>query len=879
MADITTTYIIRQIFDQRGAQKFLHTQQKLMRTGDKLTMTTKKQGEVTKTVYKRTDAGLQAVSKSTVMAGQSMQKSGTMAMDFVRALKRVAVVVPIWFLFRQAMQGLLSTAKELFADLDKGMQKVMAVTQTYIGGQEKIYHRLTGAVKLYWATSARSMKEITEAMYQLGTAGRSAEEELRGFNHILNLAIGTFGNVADAGKTTAGILNVFEKDLQKFSNTSEKLRYISDLLAYTWQNNQVELNEIATAVGYAGSMAEVLDIDLNTLIGTIGTLNTGLLRGTKAGTSLMNAFVKISSSTDKLRRLGVIFDPRAPLDFRDVMEQIHNIYINQGKSLNFVGDLMEIFGRRGGRAILTIITQWEKWQKAIQTTPDDIQGTAEALKEIAEYNYPDLLKKAWRLMVQDITEFGGQAGESFGKNFLKNLIKELEEVQEVHKGIGLLKGLSEAMGISGTVNVEPATFYNWIKSSGLLEDAERYIDSLEKSHGSLKKIMDEGKAFATILKMHAKEGKKFADLTEREKEILASISPITANELSKAGELIDLAIERINAEAQVSAILDEQVQKASTLSSKEKQMLKDLENKYELRAMSVMQLDSTSIIYNKIERWTNNINENLKRSGKVHEDILDMTDVLALDYDKINNLVNNWTLGTAEVKEMTQLIYEYRLSMLKQQETMTQKLVNHELDLLKAQGASTMQILQTRMALEEATGIKQDAVSLLSKELELEKEISKEKEEQNNLSSETVQLWKIATRYGEGVATEMAEVLRGAKKIEDLSDRGKRLFRKQFTGKWEQAKAREYFFGGKGAEVPIGERPAPMKEVDITDRMRKLQARISEVGLNITIPRIDINIDINSEDINRRILKAIEEALSHPDSDLGRILKNAIDYH
>jgi hypothetical protein len=183
------------------------------------------------------------------------------------AMKRALIVAPVWMAMRNVLQAVYAPVQELikaFFELDNGLAKVMTVTRIATSEQEKFYGQLTQAAWKYYQTSSASMKDITEAMYQIGTSGRSTTEILNGFNHVLDLSIATFGNVQAAGRVTTGILNVYGDSLNNLVTADEKMRYISDLLVYTWSKQQVELDEISTAIGYVGAAADSLSIDLKT---------------------------------------------------------------------------------------------------------------------------------------------------------------------------------------------------------------------------------------------------------------------------------------------------------------------------------------------------------------------------------------------------------------------------------------------------------------------------------------------------------------------------------------------------------------------------------------------------------------------------------------
>ena len=181
--DINTKNFIQTIFETYGYDKSVRklnkygatlstVQTKTVKTGGKLLTVTRKLGHENK------------------LLGATIAQTTGKQNDFTLAMRRALIVAPIWMAARSAMMAVLSAIKDIikvYNELDEGMRKVMAVA-TFTGEtQTRIYAELAQKAKDYFATSALGMKDITEAMYQLGTAGLSTEQIMGGFEHVLNL--------------------------------------------------------------------------------------------------------------------------------------------------------------------------------------------------------------------------------------------------------------------------------------------------------------------------------------------------------------------------------------------------------------------------------------------------------------------------------------------------------------------------------------------------------------------------------------------------------------------------------------------------------------------------------------------------------------------
>lgn len=587
----------------------------------------------------------------------TLANQGLLASQAKLALRALAVV-PIWQAMRVAMGLVVRAVKDIisvYTELDVRMKKVMAVATYTNETQLKTYKALEAEVKRYYITSSRSIADITEAMYQLGTAGRSTEEMMKGFDDILNLAVGTFGNVAEAGKVVSGILNVFNKDLERVGSTSKKIQYITDLLADAWKNNQIELSEINTAMGYLASVGNALNIDLKTLISTTAVMSDGMLRGGKGARYLAQAFVQIAKESDKLRDLGVVFDPNKPLDFYNVMSQLKAQFDAQRGSLSYTNDLIDVFGDRGSRAILSVLTQWEKWNKELAKTPDEIEGTAQKLKQLAESDWGTILKKFWReATVSAGDEFaksigGGVGASSQAKQAVASFTIGLEEsrkeialiseylgqwgspleynIQEIQKMFTLMNAMT-ALAVppniqAGFFSSETGknirnTYDNLLLIAKVTEDLGVKPIQISTT-GDNEKEISQQKRIVNFLNQKVEENKNILDA---QSEIISFLN----EEGIVAEELIDAYINIYNLLIQQKDALKEAVETSQELTFTERQRIRDLEDAHELSMLEISGVDSYIIKWQKVQQLIDKTNRARKEAIQNQEELIKKTE-------------------------------------------------------------------------------------------------------------------------------------------------------------------------------------------------------------------------------------------------------------
>lgn len=460
--------------------------------------------------------GIVSVTASTKnMAGSTKQATGMLG-DFTRALKRVLIVVPLWAGLRLIMQTVSGTIKEIIStnvEFIKTMGRVATVTLA-TGSTMEEFNQLTQRAIEASKTSTLKLKDMATAMYTLATSGLNATQTMAGFTSVIDLAEGTMTDVEQTGRLVAGAFNLFGKEMQIAGSIAERFAKIADTLAATFSTQQVELSEIATAFRYAGAASNSINFGFKELVGTIGFLNTGMLKGSKSGTALTNAIIKASKNIRGLERAtGKAFDSTKPLEFVELMGALNERY-GQGKaSIEDNSELIALFGIRGVRAIQQIIQRYDDWGKAINMSGLEVDGQARKLKDVLENNVPrqlELLKKKWLASWAEM----GDAMNTHMLPALKNFNEQLDKIEkrkkikliisdvlgEEVKTSGITKNISASIinafsggklsGVSNLIGKELETMFESPKG---LEEFEKRMNSftqqeLSNFHEALKEI-------------------------------------------------------------------------------------------------------------------------------------------------------------------------------------------------------------------------------------------------------------------------------------------------------------------------------------------------------------------------------------------------------
>ncbi|MFA6006085.1 MAG: phage tail tape measure protein [Patescibacteria group bacterium] len=292
-------------------------------------------------------------------------------------------------------------------------------------------------------TSA-SYKDASTALYQLASAGLTAKEAVSALEPVLDMSVATFGDLEQGARLTASIYNVFGDQFTKFASKREAFTHISDVIVTAYNQEQIELSELSSALEYVANTAGKVDISFEELVATIGFLGSGMLRGSKAGTDLMNFFSDVIKKADLIKeKLDITIDPKKPFNPIKFMEDLHE-KAEQNKVT--LATLFDIFGQRGRKGVMEILNRWEEWQRVIKQTNNEMAGATKRTKELVEdatIKQVKELRNAWDSLLGTMRNTASVFGIlDFLQNYINNLSRGFEILYEAKRNLEMFSELA-----------------------------------------------------------------------------------------------------------------------------------------------------------------------------------------------------------------------------------------------------------------------------------------------------------------------------------------------------------------------------------------------------------------------------------------------------
>jgi len=741
--------------------------------------------------------------------------------DFVKALKRAAIVAPVWLALRAVMMKVISTIKEgmtYWMEFDKSIQKSRQVIHGSVGNIEDTITSLTEKIKKLSIETGQSMAKLSSAFYRFGTVGLDVQTAMQGMEVSTKLATIMFGNTDEIARVLAQAYRLLGDSIDQTIPKQEQLAVTGAQIYKLWQTNAFEINEFSGALQQFLPVAHTFNFSMNETLSLLATLQTAGLKSTKAGRLLRTSISKLVDNLDEVAlTLGIHVNPELDNTYSVLMRVITAV-----KKLATTGgelpteslEAMKIFGGvRSRQAALALASLYDTQLK----NKEDVNT--------AEGRYLELLSEQ----------------EAANKKVLKSVHKQMEKYHNLNKLLG-------------------QSFVKWVTGS------DNFADSLETINVIIKGLTHPIQEITKNLDIFFKGEENWIDEQIAKMETLESLEK-TISDMKYSPEYARY----MRPEDTMLPKDEDKPIKTWKVDRATEYRLSILRKEVEYTRLQNEGVNKYIIAQSKLNEYIEGRVQLYNTTDKVlagEEKSLNAQQIITLslagEYGKILELTKGTAINNKEIEQIEKRVLSIVTEKEKLYRSIQQKVIDGELKLLKIRGATGKQLVESRIVLEQQSNIKQDELSLMSKHLELEKEITQEKLNQNKASGETVQLWKIGKKYGRPMASKFADILRGDLPFSILYGREERIFKKRFTSRYEQAKAREYY----RIESPS----TRIQERGIEDGI----SRLPDITASIGSIKIDVKQILSGKKGDKSLYESVIDAFIKALKDDERI-KQVID--
>jgi hypothetical protein len=765
-------------------------------------------------------------SKTTIETEKANKNLKTMFSDMSRLAIRAALTIPIW----QALRGVMDSTTRVFTDgfkdileeslaLVKIKNTLQGTTAEITSSLEKIKTE-TQALAL---ESGISQDKIIATFQKFSSVGLDVATAMTATNAAIKLGVIT---QTDATASAESLAHAFSVLINANASAGEKQKQVNDIIALTaelWKTNGFNIEEFTGSLEKFSITSKSVNFTTSQTLALLATLSKSGLGS--AGNLLRNSIGQLLVNLDKLAGdLGVKVNPELDNTF-SILMKVLGVLNDLQKTNNLKGleqaktALKDVFGgTRSAVPITALASLYDVLQKNLTLTGD-----------MDKFN--NKFKDTENALGNVVARFH-TANKEIGEAFVSGLLHEEEFGAALNKYIELLKKIETHAKNAGKAITDVLNPANIPIVKGMTLPFELIADSANIREKLNKQIADALKGtlprvdltslFNTLLRVQTFK----IDIGVGDKTINTALASIKAQLLVPAKELTTETEKQSATESKALPIL---LKKADFLK---------LEGylKKELSALGLSEVD----VEQRILAFRT-------ASGQFLEKDLILQKELVMHAQAMENI-------------------ELRRSRAK-------GLVDTELDLLRASGATTSQVIKYQIEREKSLGIGQRVQDQLNNEIELNKAITKEKSNQNKISSDSVKLFQIAQKYGIQTATAVSEFITGKTPLRAIEPGGQAselmgILKEFFASELEQRQAQQFLFEGRGAAIPIPERqaiqdfkPLPIESIKLPD----INTQIGQI--NVEIKKL-----FKQEDTSKQIIDSMLAAIRENVS-----VKSAID--
>lgn len=319
-------------------------------------------GEIYATLKLRDElsAGLASAERSLRETGLSLQRLGSHISEAGSAMLPLSAAVTAFGY----------TAVTMFADFERGMNRVRAVT----GSTDDAMQMLTRQAEMLGATTVYTARDAADAMGYFGLAGFDALEIYGSMPSTLQLAAAGAMGVGDAANITAKIM-------RGYSIETEHLGHMNDVLVKAFTRANTDLVQLGESFKHAGPVAYAAGLQFEETTAALALMADAGFQGSMAGTSLRNAIQRL------LQPIGAAKDIHkewnlVTTDSNGQLLSLDKIIQQLEPHADDVGKMLQLLGMRGGPAFQALLERGSGELRRFTEMLEHSGGTAARIEKI-----------------------------------------------------------------------------------------------------------------------------------------------------------------------------------------------------------------------------------------------------------------------------------------------------------------------------------------------------------------------------------------------------------------------------------------------------------------------------------------------------------------
>jgi TP901 family phage tail tape measure protein len=362
------------------------------------------------------------------------------------------------------LQGLIKESVKQAGDLEYELATLKGIS----GATAKEMNLLADAAARAGVETQFTPTQAVQGLQNLAQQGFTTAQQLEGLMPALLLSGASGGKVplADAAKLSAQVV-------KGFGRAAGDAGIMVDQMVKTTTKSGMAIDDLAGAMQFASSAAQNMEVDFTSTLATLGLIKNVIPSAEVAGSAFQILTARISKPLNqkKLKQnLGIDVVDQATGEFRGFGALLLDISSKFAKMKGGkrAGLIQEIFGPRGMKGIMPLMTQLEKgittqtgevlkgqeawayWMNELDE--DKVKGFAKSMNDMKL----DTLTGQMELLTGSVQTFMmelGKGSAQFSKGIVKSFLAAFNTMLSVFQELpqGLKTGIAAFTMISGTV--------------------------------------------------------------------------------------------------------------------------------------------------------------------------------------------------------------------------------------------------------------------------------------------------------------------------------------------------------------------------------------------------------------------------------------------
>lgn len=363
----------------------------------------------------------------------------------------------------------------------KGFEEQMAKVSSISGATGKDLKSLSDLARKMGKETKFSAQEAAEGLQYMAMAGWDNKQMTEGLEPILNLAIAS-------GEELGTTSDIVTDALTAFGLQAKDTAHFTDVLATASNSSNTSVSLLGESFKYVAPLAGAMGYSIEDTSIALGLMANAGIKGSKAGTALSNAIMKLNAPTKQtmsaMKELNIsMADSEGNMrPLRDVMGDLRGSFKHLSKEQQAYYSNV-LFGKEASAGMLSIINASSKDYEKLAGSIDNAAGMTEKMRKTME----DTLGGDWDKLKSGATEALIQTFEMI-KEPLRNALKGITKLIDTFNNLDD-KTKGKILKLVGNLALIGPTLWGIGKGLGGIKKGIDFFGKLSTEVGKAKGIV------------------------------------------------------------------------------------------------------------------------------------------------------------------------------------------------------------------------------------------------------------------------------------------------------------------------------------------------------------------------------------------------------